>query len=150
MPGTELIVAPKPRKKFTPRQDTTIIEPSIVKACLRVQELKSSLLQPCEMENFKCSIAPTTSIFVSANTAKKIPLINGQLVSVRSRDGSSKWKDQNGKNEAEKKDAGKIDRPAKSVVLRVVYSHLVAKGHVMLSSAIRLFIGAQIHTRMYN
>ena len=149
VPGTELIVAPKPRKKFT-QQDTTIVEPSIVKACLRVQELKSSLLQPCEMENFKCSIAPTTSIFVSANTAKKIPLINGQLVSVRSLDGSSKWKDQNGKNEAEKKDAGKIDRPAKSVVLRVVYSHLVAKGHVMLSSAIRLFIGAQIHTRMYN
>ena len=146
MPGTELIVAPKPRKTFTPRQNTTIVEPSIVKACLRVQELKSS----CKLENFKCSIAPTTSIFVSAKTAKKIPLINGQLVSVRSLDGALKWKDQNGKNEAEKKDAEKIDRPAKSVVLRVVYSHLVAKGHVMLSSAIRLFIGAQIHTRMYN
>jgi peroxin-1 len=148
VPGTELIVAPKPRKKPSSQQESTVVESSIVKACLRVQELNSSLLQPCEVGNFKCSIAPTTIIFISANTAKKFLLTNGQLVIVRSLERASKSNEQNGRTDGYRKEEGKLNKTMKSVVLRVVYAHVVAKGHVMLSSAVQHFIGAQTHTRM--
>lgn len=153
VPGTELIVAPKPRKKPSPGLETMAFatESSGVKAWLRVQEIHSSLMHPYEMDNFSCLVVPTTTMFVSEETAKQIPFIDGQLVVITNVDGTMKQKEESGKREIIKDDnraVGKVDRNTKVVVLRMVYSNLAAEGHVMLASSLRLFIGAQIHTRI--
>lgn len=157
VPGTELIIAPKPRKSHSHMLaeekvpvNAPAIESSTVKARLRVQELNPSLAQSCELNNFSCYILPTTSIFVSPGTAEVIPFNDGQLVVVNSVDTKRIKK----KSESEKRqglkikteDAGKVDKRTRIIVLRLLYCNLVSEGHVMIASSLRLFLGVGIHS----
>eukprot|EP00250_Pteridium_aquilinum_P022401 c25371_g1_i3 orf=160-3567(+) len=140
VPGTEFIIAPKPRKI------ASTMESSSVMAWLRVQELHSSLMQP--LENMSCSIAPTTAIFVSEEAAKAYSLNNGQLVAIKSIQGTSKQKKDSEKEKARNADDRMTVNASKAttVVVYLVYCDLVAQGHAMLASSLGYLIGAPIHS----
>eukprot|EP00249_Psilotum_nudum_P010200 c22398_g1_i1 orf=364-1377(+) len=168
VPGAELVVAPKQRKRMESLSDLTSDKmhsvseetcSSSAKAWLRVQELDPSLVQMCEMEKFPYQIVPTTIVFVAPPIAKGIPFSNGQLVILTS--ASTTWLrrkryndipntgGQNSMLKARVADGEKGESRNRFMVVRLVHCSLVVKGHAMIASSLRRFIGARIHSRMH-
>ncbi|MCO5559635.1 hypothetical protein L7F22_013236 [Adiantum nelumboides] len=146
--GSELLIAPKLRKVFSPSSKPVFSkESSFVKAILRVQELHPSSMQP--LDNVGCSSAPTRSIFVSKKTAEAFSLDNGQLVVVSAHDQLPMQEEDFEKDKTRNlKDKTVSSDQATPVVLSTVYCDLVAKGHAMLASSLCHLIGAPNHSRV--
>ncbi|CAM6111010.1 unnamed protein product [Calypogeia fissa] len=175
VPGVELVVAPKKRQVYktpstrdvgvdeSPQQEADLIP--MKEAWLRVQELHSSFVQKLDLPGVACSTTPSTTIFISPNSAKVALFEDGQLVVLSSGEGQtqqqvvgskghqrrSQVQRHKGQREGvayvEEEDAAESDEetPHRDAIVRLKFWEGVAAGHVMVSFPLRIFIGATIH-----
>ncbi|KAJ6711732.1 AAA-FAMILY ATPASE [Salix purpurea] len=129
VPGAEVAVAPKRRKKVVNKQDATVQssnkESTMAKAQLRLQDLDRRLFHNCDVKGVELSIALTCVAYLHPETARKFSLDSLQLVTLVPRLSS--------------KDGVKTpDRNA----LRV-------NRHVMIARSLRLYLRAGLHSWIY-
>lgn len=159
VPGTEVAVAPKRRDrnlnaKKSPDAFASEKECNNVKALLRVQDTDRSAFHEAAVQGFELRVALTSIAYIHPETAKQYSLESLQLISVSPRiplKGSAK-KDEalNMKNsEASKVAENGIPSAKKGprrAILRLVFSDLAAKGHLMMVESLRLYLGAGLHS----
>ncbi|XP_058106918.1 peroxisomal ATPase PEX1 isoform X2 [Magnolia sinica] len=162
VPGTEVAVAPKRRKKdvdsyqVAPKH-TSVKEPPVPKALLRVQAQNKRLVHRIEVKGVELGIVLTSIAFIHSETAKNLLFDNLQLVIVFSR---STVNDnvQNQKNNTLRKmsnlsanernlEGSTISKGApRHAIVRLLLSDSVAKGHIMLPQSLRLYLRAGLHS----
>ena len=161
VPGAEVAVAPKRRKKVVNKQDATVQssnkESTVAKAQLRLQDLDRRLFHNCDVKGVELSIALTCVAYLHPETARKFSLDSLQLVTLvprlSSKDGV-KTSDRNALrvNSASPKEAknGTLTdkKEFRQAVARLLFSDLVAKGHVMIARSLRLYLRAGLHSCM--
>lgn len=162
VPGAEVAVAPKRRKKVVNKQDATVQssnkESTMAKAQLRLQDLDRRLFHNCDVKGVELSIALTCVAYLHPETARKFSLDSLQLVTLvprlSSKDGV-KTPDRNALrvNSASSKEAkngtSTDKKESRQVVARLLFSDLVAKGHVMIARSLRLYLRAGLHSWIY-
>lgn len=157
VPGTEVAVAPKRRDRNLKAKKSQEKECNNVKALLRVQETDRSAFHEADVKGFELRVALTSIAYIHPETAKKHSLESLQLISVSPRiplKGSAK-KDEalNMKNSEASKVAENGTSSAKKeprqAILRLVFSDLAAKGHLMMVESLRLYLGAGLHSWVY-
>lgn len=160
VPGTEVVVAPKTRKtNMKPSHGSTIQSSdeghSTAKALLRVQDSKLKLYHQSEVNNVAVSVMLTTAVFIHPETAKKSMLDNLQVVAIYPRTDSkkklSKQKDsarQKSSSLEKETNVGSLTKTdvSRNTIVRLIYSDLVARGHVMLPECLRYYLGADLHS----
>lgn len=160
VPGTELAVAPKQRKKDMSSNITETVKSQnksvTTKALLRVQELDRKLVQSYECGSIRFGVVPTSMAFISPTTGERFSLINGQLAILTSIYARSKRIQSYGREKGqsyvpEKSNGVGIDNSngdIRQVICRLVFLETVARGHVMLARSLRHYIHANLHTRV--
>ncbi|KAJ6427293.1 hypothetical protein OIU84_022816 [Salix udensis] len=162
VPGAEVAVAPKRRKKVVNKQDATVQssnkESTMAKAQLRLQDLDRRLFHNCDVKGVELSIALTCVAYLHPETARKFSLDSLQLVTLvprlSSKDGV-KTPDRNALrvNSASPKEAkngtSNDKKEFRQAVARLLFSDLVAKGHVMIARSLRLYLRAGLHSWIY-
>ncbi|KAL0438152.1 UNVERIFIED_CONTAM: Peroxisome biogenesis protein 1 [Sesamum latifolium] len=149
VPGTEVAVAPKRRKNSSMQsQDESH---RISKAQLRVQDSDSSFIYKCEENGIKMDVMFTSGAFVHPETAKKYSLNSLQFVVISPRLPSKESKKRlHSRSKASEKDADNGNLTDKQdchqIVVRLLLSESVTKGHIMLSQSLRLYLGAELHS----
>ncbi|KAL7155807.1 hypothetical protein ABFS83_03G100500 [Erythranthe nasuta] len=152
VPGTEVAVAPKRRKN--PSTQSSEEGGLSAKAQLRLQDSDSRFIYKCEENGVEMDVVFTSGVFIHPETAKKYSFAPLQFVVIcpqkLSKDGKKKLHSKSVSKEKEANNGNPIDkRDAHEVVVRVLLSESVAKGHVMLSQSLRLYLGAGIHSWVY-
>ncbi|KAK1280221.1 Peroxisome biogenesis protein 1 [Acorus gramineus] len=164
VPGTEVAVAPKKRKKnMDSHQDVheqiSAKEQPRQKALLRVQEPDRKYLQRYQMKGIELGVMLTSTAFIHPETASHFSFKNLQPVSISSRL-PLKERTQNSKDSAPHKSklgnvkgvsAGPVasELSCKHVIVRLVFSDSAALGHLMLPWSLRLFVQAGLHSWVY-
>ncbi|XP_047316283.1 peroxisome biogenesis protein 1 [Impatiens glandulifera] len=161
VPGTELSVAPKIRKRsLGSSKDSSMQslseEHSMRKALLRVQDPGSRLMHSCEANGVEMDVELTSAIFIHPETAKKYKFESPQLVVIEPR---LPWKGTINAVRSSSKDGLVADQhnseiqtkkqSCTQVVVNLLILESVAKGHVMVSKSIRLYLQTSIHSWMY-
>lgn len=164
VPGTEVAVAPKTRKKRVDtyqdvQKQSSIEEQLSMKALLRVQRYKGGSVHKFDFMNVEFGVVLTTVAFIHPDTAQKFSFDNLQLVTIVPRlppNGKMhSKKDTNQKRGSnslatEGSHGGSTGMEmARRAVLRLLFSDSVAKGHVMLPQSIRLYLLADAHSWVY-
>ncbi|KAK4429598.1 Peroxisome biogenesis protein 1 [Sesamum alatum] len=149
VPGTEVAVAPKRRKN--PSIQSQEEGHRISKAQLRVQDSDSRFIYKCEENGVKMDVMFTCGAFVHPETAKKYSLNSLKFVEISPRLPSKESKKRlHSRSEASEKDANNGNLTDKQdchqIVVRLLLSESVAKGHIMLSQSLRLYLGAELHS----
>lgn len=161
VPGTEVAVAPKRRKRILdPLEDSSIQalkrDHSITKALLRVQNSDSRFHHNYKVDGIKMDVVFTSAVFIHPETAKKYSFSSSQLVMISPRiltkeskknhetaglhiKSSSTEKEVNGGILADKHDNHRA-------IVCLLFSESVARGHVMLAQSLRLYLGAGLHS----
>ncbi|KAG7549991.1 P-loop containing nucleoside triphosphate hydrolase [Arabidopsis thaliana x Arabidopsis arenosa] len=157
VPGTEVAVAPKRRDRNLKAKKSQEKECNNVKALLRVQDTDRSAFHEADVKGFELRVALTSIAYIHPETAKKYSLESLQLISVSPRiplKGTAK-KDEalNMKNSEASKVAENGTSSAKKeprqAILRLVFSDLASKGHLMMVESLRLYLGAGLHSWVY-
>lgn len=149
MPGTEVAVAPKRRKN--PSMQSPEEGHTIAKALLRVQDSDSRFIYKFEERGVKMDVVFTSGVFIHPETAKKYSFSSLQLVVISPRSLSKESKKKlHSKSKATEKEANNGNLTDKwdchQVIVRVLLSESVAKGHIMLAQSLRLYLGAGLHS----
>lgn len=164
VPGTEVAVAQKRRKRILdPLEDSSIQaikrDHSIKKALLRVQDSDSRFLHNYKVDDITMDVVFTSAVFIHPETAKKYSFSSSQLVVIsprfltkenkknHEREGlhiksSSTEKELNSGILADKHDNHQV-------IVRLLFSESVARGHVMLAQSLRLYLRAGLHSCMF-
>jgi hypothetical protein len=148
VPGTEIVVAPKTRFKPPPKPNPQI-EQTKSKALLRVQAGYNKHVHQFNYRGVELGVALTSCVFIHPETALNIGFGNLEfgVVSpkVVPKEGS---KNGNGEVSVTKKvlnsNLNSRERN-RHIVMRVIYSNSVAKGHLMLPQPVRHYIRADVH-----
>lgn len=160
VPGAEVAVAPKRRKKVVNKQDATVQssnkESNMAKALLRLQDL-DRMFHNCDVKGVELATAPTCVAYMHPETAQKFSLDSLQLVTLvprlSSKDGvktldsdalrvkSASPKEANNGTLTDKKEF-------RQAIVRLLFSDSVAKGHVMIARSLRLYLRAGLHSCM--
>ncbi|KAF3320553.1 peroxisome biogenesis protein 1 isoform X1 [Carex littledalei] len=148
VPGTEIVVAPKTRFKPPPKPNPQI-EQTKSKALLRVQAGDNKHVHQFNYRGVELGVALTSCVFIHPQTALNIGFGNLEfgIVSAKvvPKEGSK-----NGKGEISVAKKGLNSRERnRHIVVRVIYSNSVAKGHLMLPQPTRHFIRADVHEWVY-
>ncbi|XAR56140.1 hypothetical protein NMG60_11036493, partial [Bertholletia excelsa] len=160
VPGTEVAVAPKMRKRVGGSFGNSSAQSNknfIGEALLRVQDPDERLIHKCEVNGVEMRVALTSVIFIHPETVKnylldiKLAVI---LPRLSSRETSRSHEiDRSVKSSSTKKQASGGILPEKQdcrqAVVYVLISQSVAKGHVMLSKTLCLYLGASVHSWIY-
>lgn len=165
--GAELVVTPMTRRQKKVansgklESNVSIEDVSALpsEAWLRIQDLDPSLERHCLMRSVACTTSPTTVVFVDPQTAKAVGLKNKQLVIITSSQagkqlqkvdsGSGKLDSQLHLGDSHSQGDDTVDNSSsRYAVVRICLRLGVAKGHIMMARALRLFIGARVHTRI--
>jgi peroxin-1 len=161
VPGAEVAVAPKRRKKVVNKQDATVQsynkESNMAKALLRLQDLDRRLFHNCDVKGVELATAPTCVAYMHPETAQMFSLDSLQLVTLvprlSSKDGvktpdsdalrvkSASPKEANNGTLTDKKEF-------RQAIVRLLFSDSVAKGHVMIARSLRLYLRAGLHSCM--
>ncbi|KAK6131484.1 hypothetical protein DH2020_034770 [Rehmannia glutinosa] len=149
VPGTEVAVAPKRRKNPSLRSSEEGYK--IAKAQLRVQDPDSRFIYKCEENGVKMDVVFTSGAFIHPETAKKYSFSSLQFVVISprllSKGGKKKQQSKSSATEKEDNDGNLTDkRDCNQVVVRILLTESVAKGHIMLSQSLRLYLGAELHS----
>ncbi|CAA0831690.1 Peroxisome biogenesis protein 1, partial [Striga hermonthica] len=149
VPGTEVAVAPKRRR--SPSVQCSEEDCQISKAQLRVQDADSVFIYKCEENGVKMNVMFTSGAFIHPETANKYSFSSLQFVVISPRLGLERIKKKNhSKNNGTQKEASNGDltdnQGSHQVVIRILLSEAVAKGHIMLSESLRLYLGAELHS----
>ncbi|KAG6788890.1 hypothetical protein POTOM_004968 [Populus tomentosa] len=162
VPGAEVAVAPKRRKKVVNKQDATVQssnkESNMAKALLRLQDLDRRLFHNCGVKGVELATALTCVAYMHPETARKFSLDSLQLVTLvprlSSKDGvktpdsdalrvkSASPKEANNGTLTDKKEF-------RQPIVRLLFSDSVAKGHVMIARSLRLYLRAGLHSWIY-
>ncbi|PKU63684.1 peroxisome biogenesis protein 1 isoform X1 [Dendrobium catenatum] len=161
MPGTEVAVRPKSRKNRVGactevQSHCSIDEKKGTKAILRIQASEGNHVHKLVFGGVEFGVVLTSVVHLHPETARKLSFDNLQLVVIEPRlphlKAMKNLKDatQRGSNfansEGNTRDSSNSTRRARHTILRILYSDTVAKGHMMLPKAIRLFLRAAIHS----
>ncbi|XP_059656844.1 peroxisomal ATPase PEX1 isoform X2 [Cornus florida] len=163
MPGTEVAVAPKRRKRNVDSYEDSCFqasnkENSVVKALLRVQRPDSRLIHKHEVNGVELGVVLTSIVFIHPETAKNYSFDSLQLVTLVPRLPSKEsikneidtLGKENGSTAKEVNSGTLTDRKGyRQATVRLLISESVAKGHVMISQSLRLYLRAGLHSRIY-
>lgn len=147
IPDIDIVVAPKSRKKPPPRPQ---MEQTKSKALLRVQDGDTKPIHQFNYKGIELGVATTSSVFIHPETATNLGFGNLEFGTVSAKV-VPKEGGKNGKGEVGGTKKGlnsNLNHREKNrqVVVQVVYSNSVVKGHLMLPQPIRHFIQADIHS----
>ncbi|XP_028794149.1 LOW QUALITY PROTEIN: peroxisome biogenesis protein 1-like [Neltuma alba] len=164
MPGTEVAVAPKRRKRFSDsladlhpdsynRQHTS-------KMLLRIQDPDQSCHTSACVKGVDLHMELTSAAFVHPETSKRLSLNNRlQLVYIVPRiankkaNGASKTNimKTKGSSATREVDSGNLtdDKGCRQAIVYLLLSESVAKGHVMVSKSLRQYLRAGLHSWVY-
>ncbi|KAF4377361.1 hypothetical protein F8388_013707 [Cannabis sativa] len=161
VPGTEVAVAPKRRRKnLDSSHDSSLLSSNKARhtamALLRVQDGSRRLVHKSFVESIELDVVLTSVAMVHPETAKMYELDSLQsviLVPRLSSKDSVKDSEKNGmtvKSNLASKDAKiAIKQEHRQAVVRILVSDSVAKGHVMIAHSLRLYLRAGLHSWVY-
>lgn len=157
-----MAVAPKRRERNLNAKKgsdavTSDKECNNVKVLLRVQDTHRSAFHEADIKGFDVRVALTSIAYIHPETAQKYSLESLQLISVSPR---TLLKSNANKDEAlnmKSSEASKMvengtptaKKEARRAVLRLVFSDLAAKGHLMMVESLRLYLGVGLHSCEY-
>ncbi|KAL3638866.1 hypothetical protein CASFOL_016773 [Castilleja foliolosa] len=149
VPGTEVAVAPKRRKNSSLQSSEK--DRTVAMAQLRVQDSDSRFIYKCEENGVKMDVMFTSGAFIHPETAQKssFGLLQFVVISSRLFRKRSKKKLQSKSSGTEKEASnGNLTgkRDSHQVVVCLLLSESVTKGHIMLSQSLRLYLGAELHS----
>ncbi|PIA25324.1 hypothetical protein AQUCO_11800013v1 [Aquilegia coerulea] len=163
VPGTEVVVAPKSRKRYVDSdhdpniQDSDKEHPN-AKILLRIQDPKLKLCHRLEVNDVDLSVVLTSVAFIHPETAKNALFDNLQLVvitrkvvsedSLSTQKSSALTKSTLTTKETKLESLTRKEVSRKTVV-RLIYSDMVALGHVILPQSLRYYLRADLHSWVY-
>ncbi|XP_022723598.1 peroxisome biogenesis protein 1 isoform X2 [Durio zibethinus] len=159
VPGTEVAVAPKRRKKNLNNMESSTGESQGAKALLRIQDSDRRLFHKCNVKGVELGVALTSVAFIHQETAKRFSLESLQLVIMVPRL-SSKESVNNLENDASRMKGSLTSKEVnggistdnkefRQVIVRLLISDSVAKGHIMITRSLRLYLRAGLHSWVY-
>ncbi|KAK1361426.1 Peroxin-1 [Heracleum sosnowskyi] len=157
-PGTEVAVAPKRRKTNVDFSESSSISSSVAKALLRIQDPDSRFTHDFEADGVKMGVVITSAVYIHPDTAKHhgFNLLQCMVIEPRLAPKDSKTNHQTVKQKirssATKEINGgvpidKLDH--RQAIVRVLFSESVAKGHIMLSQSLCLYLRASRRSWIY-
>ncbi|XP_073122071.1 peroxisomal ATPase PEX1 [Henckelia pumila] len=148
VPGTEVAVAPKIRKN--PSLQSSERANSSVKLLLRVQDSDSECIYKYEENGVKVDVVFTSGIFIHPETAKNHSFGSLQLVVISSRllskESMNNLHSKSSKSEKEANNGNLNHKKHRHLVVRILLSESVARGHIILPQSLRLYLGAGLHS----
>nr|BAD09074.1 putative peroxisome biogenesis protein PEX1 [Oryza sativa Japonica Group] len=151
VPGTEVAVAPKKRRENSSQdvqKQSALKEEAQTKALLRVQAADRKYVHKFKYKGVELGVILSYAVLVHPDTAARASISNLQLVTVSSKS-SPKRLAQKGKEVTQKKGILLPKERVREVVVYILFSDSVSKGHVMLPHSIRHYISADIHSWVY-
>ncbi len=148
VPGTEVAVAPKKRRENSSQdvqKQSALKEEAQTKALLRVQAADRKYVHKFKYKGVELGVILSYAVLVHPDTAARASISNLQLVTVSSKS-SPKRLAQKGKEVTQKKGILLPKERVREVVVYILFSDSVSKGHVMLPHSIRHYISADIHS----
>ncbi|TXG48256.1 hypothetical protein EZV62_027550 [Acer yangbiense] len=162
VPGTEVAVAPKRRKKNEKIHGDSFMQSSdernnIRKTLLRLQDSDKEMFRKYYVKGLELGVALTSVAFVSLETAKNASLQSLQLVTIVPRLSSkesmkSREKVSLKSNSISKEvnDGTLTDKKeSRQAIVRLLISDTVAKGHIVIAQSLRLYLNAGLHSWVY-
>jgi peroxin-1 len=160
MPGTEVEVAPKTRKRNSDSARDSHVGSNIrehtAKMLLRLQEPNDLCRTSTHIKGVELHVGLTSVAVVHPETAKHFSFNTLQLVSIvprvskenvnnsRAKSNIMKAKGGSAVNEIENGNTDKKEH--RQAVVHLLISESVAKGHVMLAKSLRLYLRASLHS----
>jgi peroxin-1 len=151
VPGTEVAVAPKKRKEKSShdvQKQTSLKEQVKTKALLRVQAADRKYAHTFRYKGADIGVVLSYAVLIHPETAANITFDNLQLVTISPKS-STRGLAPNGKEVVKKKGISVAKERPQEVVVHILLSDTVAKGHVMLPYSIRHFISVDVHSCEY-
>uniref|UniRef100_A0A0E0LXW1 Peroxisomal ATPase PEX1 n=1 Tax=Oryza punctata TaxID=4537 RepID=A0A0E0LXW1_ORYPU len=151
VPGTEVAVAPKKRRENSSQdvqKQNALKEEAKSKALLRVQAADRKYVHKFKYKGVELGVILSYAVLIHPETAAGASFSNLQLVTVSSKS-SPKRLAQKGKEVTQKKGILLPKERVREVVVYILFSDSVSKGHVMLPHSIRHYISADIHSWVY-
>ncbi|XP_006660378.3 peroxisome biogenesis protein 1 [Oryza brachyantha] len=151
VPGTEVGVAPKKRKGNSSQdmqKQSALKEEAKIKALLRVQAADRKYVHQFKYKGVKLGVILSYAVLMHPDTAARSSFCNLQLVTISSKS-PPKGLTQKGKEVTQKKGILVHKGRVREVVVYVLFSDSVSKGHVMLPHSIRQYISADTHSWVY-
>ncbi|KAH0681314.1 hypothetical protein KY284_022399 [Solanum tuberosum] len=162
VPGTEVAVAPKRRKRNISSGEESMMqdnELSVSKALLRVQDTDDQCIHKYEADGVEMRVVLTSAIFIHPETASIYSFEPLQTVVIiprllpRETKKNHETDSRRGKSSVTSKEGNVGVLPDKhnihQAMVRLIFSESVAKGHIMLPRSIRLYLRAELHSRVY-
>lgn len=160
MPGTEVEVAPKTRKKNSDLAGNSHVgsnsKDHTAKMLLRLQEPNELCRTSTHVKGVELHVGLTSVAFVHPETAKRFSFNMLQLVSIvprvskenvsKSRRKSNIMKAKGGSAVSEVENGNTDKKEHRQAVVHLLISESVAKGHVMLAKSLRLYLRASLHS----
>lgn len=160
MPGTEVDVAPKTRKRNSDSPGDSHVgsnsKEHTAKMLLRLQEPTDLCRTSTHVKGVELHVGLTLVAFVHPETAKRFSFNVLQLVSVvprvskenvnnsKTKSNIIKAKGGSAVNQVENGDTDKKEH--RQAIVHLLISESVAKGHVMLAKSLRLYLRASLHS----
>lgn len=157
-PGTEVAVAPKRRKTNVDFSERSSISSSIAKALLRIQDPDSRFTHNFEADGVKMGVVITSAVFIHPDTAKHhgFNLLQCMVIEPRLAPKDSKTNHQTVKQKIRSSTTKEINGGVlidkldhRQAAVRLLFSESVAKGHVMLSQSLCLYLRASRRSWIY-
>ncbi|KAI7999318.1 Peroxisome biogenesis protein 1 [Camellia lanceoleosa] len=158
VPGTEVAVAPKRRKKINVSYEDSSTqssnkEHSMGKALLRVQDPDGRLMHKCEINGVEMGVVLTSVIFIHPETARNYSLDSQSVVIMPRLLSKERFKDHETDTLKNSSTAKQVNggiltnkKDCREAVVHLLISESVAKGHVMLSKSLRLYLRASLRS----
>ncbi|KAF5935954.1 hypothetical protein HYC85_027083 [Camellia sinensis] len=152
VPGTEVAVAPKRRKKINDSYEDSSTqssnkEHSMGKALLRVQGPDGRLMHKCEINGVEMGVVLTSVIFIHPETARNYSLDSQPVVIMPRLLSKERFKDHETDTLKNSSTAKQVNggiltnkKDCHEAVVHLLISESVAKGHVMLSKSLRIYV----------
>ncbi|OIS99734.1 peroxisome biogenesis protein 1 [Nicotiana attenuata] len=162
VPGTEVAVAPKRRKRNIISGEDSMTQDdkiSVSKALLRVQDTGDQCIHRYEADGVEMRVVLTSAIFIHPDTASIYSFEPLQTVVIIPRllpketKKNQETDSRRLKNSATSKEVKVGGAPDKhdihQAMVRLIFSESVAKGHIMLPQSLRLYLRAELHSCVY-
>lgn len=162
VPGTEVVVAPKARIQGFSSQDSESKSSAKGKlqtrALLRIQASNKRVVHKFQLQNTEVGVVLTSVVFIHPETAKRFFLDALQPVVIMPRllldenriyQKGNSHKGSDSANGEINSDPGSRKKAPREVVVHLLFSDLVARGHVMLPQTLRHFLRAPSHAWIY-
>lgn len=163
VPGAEVAVAPKRRKQSTvSHKDSSEVSSNqehVAKALLRIQDADTRLIHKTCVKGVELGVVLTSVAIIHPETAKRLSLDSLQYAALVPRL-STKGIVKNSENDGLKVKGSSASKPTgrtltdkrehRQSIVFLLISDSVAKGHVMISRSLRLYLRASLHSCVFH